>query len=188
MPINPVRPPADIVNLAVRHVQTLALAPGPHLLSDVPQEELELAAPHRVYVLPFDAIRDKQLSRAVFAGWRFLVVAGDNVIASAEVLDDAEHSVAVNAGPFAAATAAAIDDLENLPQVQAGDVELRILKVSALYLVAAWLAGDQQMIIPLEPAPPFVQAGRVYTEQSFFEALSQPAVKPFSGGPGKTAN
>jgi len=188
MPINPVSPPADIVDLAVRHVQTLALAPGPHLLSDAPHEELELAAPHRVYVLPFDAVRDKQLSRAVFAGWRFLIVAGDNVIASAEVLDDAEHSVVVNAGPFAAATAAAIGRLENLPEVQAGDVELRILKINALYLVAVWLVGDEQMIIPLEPAPPFVQAGRAYNEHSFFEALSQPAVKPFSGGPGKTPN
>jgi hypothetical protein len=187
VPIKPVTPPADIVDRAVRHIHALVLAPDFHLLGDVPQEEVKLAAPHRVYVLPFDAIRDGQLSRTHFAGWRFLIVTGDNVLASADVLDDAEHSVVVSVGPLARATASVIDRAESLPEVKAGDVELRILRVNALYLTAAWLAGDQQLFIPLEPAPPFVQAGRVYTEDSFFEALNQPGVKPFRA-PGQTAN
>jgi len=81
--------------------------------------------------------------------------------------------VIVSAGPFPAATAAVIDRAEDLPEVRAGDVELRILEVNALHLTAAWLAGDEQVFIPLEPAPPFVHAGQAYAEDTFFTALNQ---------------
>jgi hypothetical protein len=183
--IRPVTPPAGIIDRAVRHIQALVLEPDFRLLGDVPPDELELVAPHRVYVLPFDAVRHGQLSRATFAGWRFLIVAGDNVIASADVQDDVGHSVVVSVGPLAASTAAVIDHAGDLPEVRAGDVELRILKANALYLTTAWLANGHQLFIPLEPAPSFVQAGRAYTEDSFFEALNQPGVRPFTGGPAR---
>jgi hypothetical protein len=186
MPIKPAVPPVDTFDIIASYVQSLALAPGSHFMNNVPQEELELTAPHRVYVLGFNDIRHKMLSRAAFVGWRFLIVAGDRVIASAESLNDREHSVAVNAGRFVSATAITIDLLENLPEVQAGDFELRILKVNALYLMAVWLTGNRQLIIPLDPAPLFIQAGRQYTERSFFEALDQPGVKPFIGSSGNT--
>jgi hypothetical protein len=184
MPINAVVPPADTVDIVANYVRSLALARDSHFMDNVPQEQLELAAPHRVYVLPFNAIRDKKLSRAAFVGWRFLILAGDHVIATAEILSDREHSVAVNTGRFVSATASAIDLLENLPEVQAGDFELRILKINALYLMGVWLAGDRQIIIPMDPAPPFIRAGKQYTERSFFEALGQPGVKPFTGNSG----
>jgi hypothetical protein len=72
-------------------------------------------------------------------------------------------------------TAAVIDELERLPEVTADDFELRLLKVPALHVVAAWLAGDQRLAVPLAPAPGFLESGRPYSEPDFAEALRGPA-------------
>ena len=179
MAIKPVSLPADITGAAASSLRSLASAVGSALVGDVPVEELELVAPHRVYTLPFSAIRGEGLAAATFAAWRFLIVAGDRVLGSAEVPADG-GAANVNTGPFARATAEAIDRIEELPEVRAGAPELRILKISALYLVAVWLVGDPQLVIPLAPAPRFVTAGQAYTEAAFLDALSQPGVRPFS--------
>jgi hypothetical protein len=177
MPIKPVSPPADITGTAASSLRSLANAAGSALVGDVSVEELELVAPHRVYTLPFSAISGDQLTAATFAAWRFLIVAGDRVLGSAEV-PAGGGAASVNTGPFARATAEAIDRIEDLPEVRAEAPELRILKISALYLVAVWLVGDPQLIIPLAPAPRFVIAGELYTEAAFLDALSQPGVRP----------
>jgi hypothetical protein len=179
MPIKPVSPPADVTSAAVSSLRSLASAAGPALADDVSAGELELVAPHRVYTLPFGAIRGDQLAATTFAGWRFLIVAGDRVLGSAEV-PAGGGAAAVSTGPFAQATADAIDRIEDLPEVRAGAPELRILKINSLYLVAAWLVGNPQLIIPLTPAPWFVTAGEAYTEAAFFRSLSQPGVRPLS--------
>jgi hypothetical protein len=184
MPINAIAPPVDAADLVARYVRSLALARGTHFMDNAQPgelEQVELVAPHRVYSLSFDSIYDRQLSRAAFVGWRFLILTGERVIASAEVLNGGEPSVAVNTGESASATANAIDRLENLPEVRGGDFELRLLRINALYLAAIWLAGDQQIVIPLDPAPRFIYAGKQYTERTFFEALDQPGIKPFTG-------
>jgi hypothetical protein len=74
-----------------------------------------------------------------------------------------------------ASTAASIDDAERLPEVADRDFEFRILKVPGLYVVAAWLAGDRDLLVPLEPAPSFLQAGRRYSDGDFLRALEHPA-------------
>jgi len=179
VPIIPLLPEQGIVDIATAYAGSIVRIPGPHFLSELPSTELELTAPHRIYSLPLDAIRHGQLSIATFAGWRFLLVAGDGAVASVEVLGTNEQSVSINGGPFVQATADEIERLELLAEVQAEDYELRVLMVNALYLMAAWLVGKTQMIIPLDPAPAFIQAGRAYSEREFLDILSQPNVMPF---------
>jgi len=166
VPTYPVKPPNRLVERVAEHVGAFAAA-------------TDIAAPHRVFVLPFEAIHNQRLSDAIFIGWRFLLLNGDIVIGSAEVPAEGEQPISVHFDPFAKSTAAVIREIEGLGHLQAAEVELRLLKVNALYLWAIWVVGDKQMLIPLEPAPSFIEAGRRYTERNFMEALAQPGVEPF---------
>jgi hypothetical protein len=118
------------------------------------------------------------------AGWRFLVADRDRVVASAELADDSGNAPSINSGPYVSATATAIDDLERLPEIADGDFELRILKVPGLYVVAAWLVGGRRVVVPLAPAPSFLEAGRSYSEEEFMKALAEPARKVLGQPPG----
>ena len=99
----------------------------------------------------------------------------ERVLASVELAGDAGESPLLNGGPYVAATATAIDELERLPEVAAGDYELRLLKVPALHVAAAWLVGGHRLVVPLAPAPSFLEAGHRYTEEEFVAALREPA-------------
>lgn len=185
MPLKPIEPPEQVQRAAAAQVHQLATPHGlfPALRSVV-REDLELVAPHRMYTLGADAIIDKRgLDQASSSGWRFLVADHEKVVASAE-LDANGEAPSLNGGPYVQSTAAAIDELERLPAVAERDYELRILKVPALYLVAAWLAGDESVLVPLAPAPSFIEAGRAYSESEFLAALEGPASAAVTAGPG----
>jgi hypothetical protein len=176
MPLRPLEPPEAVRTAAAAQVHQLATPRGIFpALRDVVRENLALVAPHRMYTLGADAIVSDGLSAAVPAGWRFLVADGDRVVASAELAGDAGEAPSLNGGPYVASTATAIDELERLPLLVQGDYEFRMLKVPALYVVAAWLVGDNDALVPLAPAPSFLAAGRPYSEAEFIGALQGPA-------------
>lgn len=176
MPFTVAEPPDTVRQAAAAYVHQLATPRGVFpALRDVVREELALAAPHRMYTLGLDALLERGLEGAVFTGWRFLVLDRDRVVASAELAGDAGESPLMNGGPYVTSTADAIDDLERLPELTASDFELRLLKVPGLHVVAAWLAGDQRLAVPLAPAPAFLEAGRPYAEPDFAAALRGPA-------------
>jgi hypothetical protein len=145
-------------------------------LGDVSGEDLALVAPHRMFTLRLDRVFTGDLDAVAEAsGWRFLVTDEERVLASAETTEDNGEAVALNVGPYVSSTSEAIDELEQLPDVARGDFELRILKVPALYVVAAWLAGGTQILVPLAPAPSFLEPGKPYSEGDFLAALEEPA-------------
>src|SRR5438046_67272 len=109
MPIRSARLSDEMVDRVAQRVQSILLTPGQYLVSGGSQERLDLVAPHRVYVLPFDAISQRNLSLATFSGWQFLVMRGDEVVGTAEVLGDADQSVGMNTGPFAGSIKQAIE-------------------------------------------------------------------------------
>jgi len=62
--------------------------------------------------------------------------------------------------------------------VRDGKVEARLIRVPALYVMALWLKdldGDDDVVVPMAPAPPFLEANRPYTEREFLKALTGPA-------------
>ena len=178
MPLIPANPGDELDGLVARRAQALVFAPGDHFLSELPGEEVHLIAPHRVYVLEFDDLADRQFSRARFIGWRYLLMAGDTTVGSAETIG-AARAVTLSGGRLPEATAEAIEAVEDLPEVQAGDFELRLLRLNAFHVTAAWVVGDIQMVVPLDPAPSWLEAGRPYNESDFFDALEQANVSPF---------
>jgi hypothetical protein len=130
-------------------------------------EGLDVAAPHDVYTVGLDALAaGGGLEAAEPVGRRVLLMRGADPVATAE-LDDPEGpgGLSANEGPFAEATARAISRVESWPEVADGDYELRVLRLPALYLMALWLkdeSGDRDLVVPLDPAPAGIEAGRGY--------------------------
>lgn len=187
MPVKVVEPPDAVRAAAAAHVHQLATPRGIFpALRDVIREELALVAPHRVYTLGLDVALEGGLERATSAGWRYLIADRDRIVASTELAGESGETQMLNGGPYVAATAEAIDQLDKRPEIATGDWELRLLKVPALYIVAMWLVSERQLIVPLAPAPSYLEAGRAYSPDEFLDAITQPArdVLGFTGASG----
>jgi hypothetical protein len=124
-----------------------------------------LSAAHDVYSPRVDDLAaGRGLSAAERVAVAFLVMDGSRAVASVEH-DTERGAVSSTEGPFSEATAEAIRRAEADPELADGDYELRELRVPGLYLMAVWLkdlSGDGDVVIPLEPAPAPLQAGRSY--------------------------
>jgi len=71
-------------------------------------------------------------------------------------------------------TARALDQLAKLNQVRAGSYEVRLLRFSAILLMAIWLksdTGDPDIIYPLAPAPDVLQADKPCSADDFLKAI-----------------
>ncbi|MGH3140044.1 MAG: hypothetical protein ACRDQE_09940 [Gaiellales bacterium] len=188
MPIEYPKPPADADKAAaagvldVHRSETRGRAPV-RSLRDIGDGGRTLASPHPVHNLGLaDLEKPGRLADAPLTAWRYLVEEAGATVASAEVGVDAKGAVRgldhVNEGPFVKATTAAQKAAAKLPQVRDGKVEARVIRIPALYIMALWLKdleGDKDVIVPMAPAPAFLEANRPYTEREFLKALSGPA-------------
>jgi hypothetical protein len=135
-----------------------------------------LAAPHDVYTLGLDEIAaGAPLDAARVVGRRFLVMDGDDAVASAEVAEVDGSGFQSNEGPFVAATAAAIAHAESDRELADGSFELRVLRIPALYLMALWLKDDDggsDVVIPIAPAPAPLEPLRSYPPEKLMSELA----------------
>jgi hypothetical protein len=146
---------------------------------------LQVTQPHAVYDLRADAVASGGgLESAVFSGFRYLVSDGDTAVAAAEVQADTAGNATLlanlNYGPFVAATAQALPKVAALAPVSSGSYEVRALRFAAIGLMALWLkpdSGGTDIIYPLAPAPPGLQADEPYTADDFFRAVRPLAQK-----------
>ncbi len=188
MPIEFGTPPAGADKAAADGVLEVHRAEAPgrtatRSLRDIGEGGRRLVAPHPVHNLRLtDLEKPGRLRDAPLTAWRYLVEEGGATVASAEVGVDPTGAVRgfdhVNEGPFVQATAAAQKAAAKLPQVRDGRVEARILRIPALYVMALWLKdldGDNDVVVPMAPAPRFLEANRPYTEREFLKALTGPA-------------
>jgi hypothetical protein len=141
---------------------------------------LALAAPHDVYSLGLsDLAEGASLDAATVDGRRFIVMDGDKPIASAEVADQGRGSgFQATEGPYVESTAAALERAEEDPDLDDDDYEIRVLRIPALYVMALWLKNEQggtDVLIPLDPTPAPLEAGRKYAPAELLSALAEPA-------------
>jgi hypothetical protein len=141
---------------------------------------LALAAPHDVYSLGLsDLAEGVSLAAATVDGRRFIVMDGDKPIASAEVADQGRGSgFQATEGPYVESTAAALERAEEDPDLDDDDYEIRLLRIPALYVMALWLKNEQggtDVLIPLDPTPSPLEAGRKYAPAELLSALAEPA-------------
>ncbi|WP_436788116.1 hypothetical protein [Yinghuangia sp. YIM S10712] len=129
---------------------------------------LTAVRPHRMFEIDLsDLAAGRGVDAARPVGWRWLVHDGLHTVGAVEVADrgTGQHVARFTEGPFTTCTDAAIAALRSLPRVERGYYELRLLHIPGLYTVALWLAdliGWHDLLVPLAPAPPGVQALRPY--------------------------
>jgi hypothetical protein len=146
---------------------------------------LKVQQPHAVYDLRADLVADGGgLESAAASGFRYLVEGNGTSVAAAEVLADAAGTATllanINFGQFVGATAQALAQVATLPDVRANSYEVRLLRFSAIALMALWLkpdSGGADIIFPLAPAPDGLHAGQSYSEADFIKAIRPLAQK-----------
>jgi hypothetical protein len=139
-----------------------------------PHGALSLTTPHHVYSVPLERLAEEHRIRdaAELVGWRVLLEEDQRVVAAVEIpgRDPTTGGAIVNRGGFAEATVTALRGAEGHERVAAERLELRLLRVNALYLLALWLhpaEGGDDVFVPLAPAPPPLRAGTAYESQAF---------------------
>jgi hypothetical protein len=85
----------------------------------------------------------------------------------------------VNAGPFVQATVDTLTQAETELGSEDASFNVRLLRIPGLYIMAVWLAPqdskDTDRIIAINPAPDYIEPGRVYLAADFLAALREPA-------------
>jgi hypothetical protein len=168
--------PDGAVETVERHLSELAARPhfrGVRRLQTVDPTDVALSAPHAVYHLGLDQLSGGAgLDTAEPVADRFLVMGANETVASAELARGGGFQA--TEGPYAEATAAAIRAAEASPELADGNYELRVLRIPGIYLMAVWLKdedGDGDVVIPLEPAPQPLEAGRHYSPADLLAEL-----------------
>jgi len=179
MPLHFATEPKNGTALVQKALSKLATRPSPLSERAVDFNALQVQQPHAVYDLRADAIAHGDgLASAKASGFRYLIGTGGTTVAAAEVLADANGNATllanVNHGPYVEATARALAQVATLSAVGAGSYEVRLLRFSAIGLMALWLkpdAGGADIIYPLAPAPDGLQAERAYSVDEFLQVI-----------------
>jgi hypothetical protein len=181
MPLHLPDPPADVPDKVKSKLHAFADSAkfSTKALRGAHKDRLDLSTPHEVFTMGLDDITSgAALDRAQPVGWRYLVMDGGQLIASAEttLAPDGSHEVSqFNEGPFVAETDKAIKAIRKLPQLEAAGFELRLLRIPALYMMALWLhAPATDLLVPLAPSP-IGKDGRAMPATEFFADLSEVA-------------
>jgi hypothetical protein len=160
-----------------KSLQRLAAHPHPAFKLSFAVDEAQIRFPHEVYDLRADEIaKGKDLASARLTGIRYIVGDPAQPQIAAEVPAVNSHSVPgtanLNFGGFVQATASGIKYLES--RKGNGKYVLRLLRFAAMGLIALWLVdedGKENIVYPLEPAPPPLEARRLYAESDFLAAI-----------------
>lgn len=144
--------------------------------------KISLSEPYRGYSLSLeDLTQGKGLKAATQGNWHYLVFSDGTTIADAELAEVHGHVEfsSLNHGAMAPATVSALNLAENSASLQGKSYELRVLFVSALHFVAIWLhandAGNEDIIIPIEPTPKSLASTQLYNEAKLLALLTPAA-------------
>ena len=143
---------------------------------------LSLSSPHPIYTVALErlAAGDRPFDAAELVGWRALLEEDKQVVAAVELpgAEPGKTGALVNRGPFVDSTVAALTAAERDERVASDRVELRLLRVDALYLLALWLHAaetETDLFAPLAPAPNPLRAETAYERTELETELSEMA-------------
>jgi hypothetical protein len=142
--------------------------------------ELSLTSPHRIFEATLEGLAgdDRLVDAAELVGWRALLEEDGRVVAAVEVptAQRGPAGAVVNRGSFAQSTLTALATAERQELVASERVELRLLRVNALYVVALWLHAAEagaDIFVPLAPAPAPLRAETAYESAPFEKEVSE---------------
>jgi hypothetical protein len=138
---------------------------------------LQYAPPQPIYTSTIDALLEKKLlANAHLTAWQYVLIAQEELVGVAEVRvtkpgADAEAMFQIlYPAEYAQSVNLAIDAADKQP----GNYELRMLRVSQVYLFAVWLVhGCESLLLPVEPVPSRLRGREVWTEPDLSLALNE---------------
>lgn len=134
----------------------------------------------RNYTLGLDAIADgRGLPAAQLGVWTHLLPGGGGRVLAADTAAGSGQFAQLVDGPHAEAVQRQVAALQADPAVTNGSYDLALLRVPALFTVAVWLqdaAGGADLVVPVAPADPALQPGKLYAPADFIAAL-QPVAR-----------
>ena len=179
MPVRYPNPPPEATESARHGVRQLLskknLRGGLDVLGGSALAGVELRAPHEVFVLgATDVLNGRGLAAATSAGWAYLVIDRDTIVASAETASGGDGTYAfsqLSRGAINQAVAGAILRLEDAFEADE-EYEVRVLRIPAAYSVSLWLhAESSDELVPIAPSPRGLVPGRHYSPDALFAAL-----------------
>jgi len=179
MPLRFAKEPNNGTSLVEKALNKLSTRTSPLSERAVDFSALQINQPQAVYDLHADAVAGGGgLESATFTGIRYLVGGGGANLAAAEVLVDGKGNATLvanlNYGQFVEATARALAQVATLAPVNSGSYEVRLLRFSAIALMALWLKSDPggaDIVYPLAPAPDVLKAEHSYSADDFVKAI-----------------
>jgi hypothetical protein len=143
---------------------------------------LSLTSPHPIFAVALErlAAGDRPLEAAELVGWRVLLEEDERVVAAVELpgAEPGNAGALVNRGAFVESTVAALTTAEQHERVASERVELRLLRVDALYVLALWLRaadGLDDLFVPLAPAPAPLRGDTAYEREELEAELAEMA-------------
>ncbi|RAI60892.1 hypothetical protein [Roseicella frigidaeris] len=194
MPLTIPAPPPESVAAVDAAVPRIAASPG--IAAQAPavaagaaifMNRARTAAPQgglatvssRVYTLGLDAIvGGAGLSAATLVHWTHLLPSGGGRVVAADVTADTARFDGMTEGPQPDGVRRLIETLPADPAVAAGNYELAVLRVPALFVTAVWLrgqGGSADILVPADPTDPALTPGRHYSAADFLQALAPAA-------------
>jgi hypothetical protein len=184
MPLRLQTPPARALELLREGLESLLSTPASagHLRSAAIDPErasaLEVAAPHVVYFVDFYNLAERRIFAAARpVSWRYLLVDGNDVTSAVDLTIDHAGEIGwfshVDSGPFVQSTVTGVEFAENFEAEGGVEFELRAISIPSVYLVALWLHGADDLLVPLAPAPAGLETERTYTEEEIISALAE---------------
>jgi hypothetical protein len=183
MPLRIPDPPAEglgIIRSALSSAMNQPASTMASVIAEAGPENLTTAAPHQIFFVGLrDIAEGRLLEAAQVVGWRYLIFKGEQPLAAAELkVGAAEGRLEfsnLNRGLFVGSTIEGVARAEDMAVVRDNDFELRLLDIPSLYVVALWLHGDSEILIPLPPSRPELEQFTPYSEEEVIARLRQPA-------------
>lgn len=180
MPITVPDPPEDSVESAIHGLKSIvgiAAIPSVREVLGGAQPDLSVTAPHAVFVLGLDELRERvQHNYTSPDAWEYLVADGGSIIAAAETAGEQHEFVFTQLDQGWMPNA--IEEGIRVAETEVGDqtLELRVIRVPALNSTSIWLHGDDDFLMPIAAPPSGFDSYKLYPFEDVMAALTAAAV------------
>lgn len=141
---------------------------------------MRVARPYPLYTSTLPNLLEKRLlACACLTAWQYVVYSEEAAIGVAEVSVETEPGepamayAAFESERYADMVLKGMINANELIDREGGDYELRILRAPSLTLLAVWLHGNRDLLLPIHPVHDFIKKRRtrLITEEDLTESL-----------------